>query len=105
MAQATFLAGFVEEAIAQSGIGNLSEEQKKYYIPQITALLEERIGLELLPKLSDKQMEDFAEMAASDAATAEQWKAFWEKNIPNFDEEMKRILADFAAQTKASLGK
>lgn len=105
MAQATFLAGFVEEVLAQSGMGDLSEEQKKYYVPQMTALLEERIGLELLPKLNDKQMEDFAEMAASPAATAEQWKAFWEKNIPNFDEEMKRILAEFAAQTKASLGK
>lgn len=104
MAQATFLASFVEEALANSGLGKLTSEQKRQYVPQITALLEERIGLELLPKLSDTQMEDFAEMAANESATAEEWKAFWEKNIPNFEGEMKRILTDFTKQVQTTFG-
>jgi hypothetical protein len=105
MANTSFLAGFIEEMLSASGFSHLSDEQKAYYIPQMTALLEERIGLELLPKLSDAQMEEFAQLAAGGKATAEEWKMFWGKNIPNFEEEMKRILTAFAKEAGAGLTK
>lgn len=94
----------MEQVLADTDLGALSEEQKNVYLPQITALLEERVGLELLPKLDEAQTQKFGELMDKDAA-AEQWAAFWPTAMPKFEEEMKRILAAFAKQVKGILAK
>lgn len=103
MSQFSFLGGFIEELIAQNGLEHLTEEQRKFYIPQILALLEERLGLEMLPKLNEDQMAQFADLAESPDTTGEQWKDFWYTSIPDFEGELKAVMKDFADQTKKIL--
>jgi hypothetical protein len=49
MAQFDFLTEYVLELLKQNGLGNLSDEQKNAYVPQVLAPVEQRLGLELLP--------------------------------------------------------
>lgn len=97
MAQATFLVQFVDEMLKETGLANLTPEQKQIYVPQMTALLEQRIGLKLVPQLDETQMQNLADLADKDAS-AEAWKTFWYNAIPNFEEQIKNILSEFAAQ-------
>ena len=94
-----FFTGYVEDVLAKTDIGELSAEQKNVYIPQLVALLEERVGLELVPKLNEARMKQFAELVGKETTPAE-WGSFWQTAVPNFSEEMKKILASFAGQVK-----
>ncbi len=97
-----FFTGYVEELLVKSDIGELTAEQKNVYIPQLVGLLEERVGLELTPKLDEARMKQFAELV--DAETSpDTWSKFWQGAVPNFQEELKRILGDFAGQVKSIL--
>lgn len=98
-----FFADYVERVLFSCGLTTLTPAQKQRYIPQITALLEERVGLELLPKLSKDQIERFMEMADDPATTPEKWKNFWYGALPNFEEEMARILSQFSAKARQNL--
>ncbi|PIQ96255.1 MAG: hypothetical protein COV67_10535 [Nitrospinae bacterium CG11_big_fil_rev_8_21_14_0_20_56_8] len=99
--QFDILSNFVENLI--SNVGDLSDEQKRFYVPQVTTLLEERIGLEMLPKLSEAHMEKYTELLERESTTADEWKTFWEMAIPNFQGEIEKILVDFAKEAKEML--
>ena len=103
MAQFDFLASFVEDVLNQNGLDRLSDEQKRVYVPQVLARLEERIGLELIPKLSDAQVEELGRMLEKNESSPEEWKRFWQTSIPNFEEEVKTILLAFAEDVKRIL--
>ena len=99
-----FFTGYVEEMLGKTDIGELSPEQKNVYIPQLVALLEERVGLELVPKLDDAQMKQFAELVDAETS-ADAWSKFWHEAVPNFQEEIKRILGDFAGKIQEILAR
>lgn len=101
MPQTDFLEEFVIKILDESGL-DLNDEQKKIYIPQIQSLLEERIGLVLMPKLSEEDREQFFKLVEDDVS-AEDWTNFWTASIPNFEEELKNILTKFAEEVKQSL--
>jgi hypothetical protein len=97
-----FISGFVENLLDSTG--DLTADQKLYYVPQVTALLEERIGLTMLPLIPEQFHEKYTELLASETATAEEWKTFWEMAVPNFQDELQNILVSFAKETKETLG-
>lgn len=99
----SFFAEYVERVLDNCGLAGLTPAQKQRHIPRITALLEERVGLELLPKLSKDEIERFMEMSDDPATTAGQWKKFWWGAIPHFEDEMARILSQFSAKAKQNL--
>ena len=105
MAQFDFLTEYVLELLKQNGLGDLTDEQKKTYLPQLLSQVEERIGLELLPKLSDANMEAFAGLAEKETTTPEEWKAFWYAAIPNFEGELQAILTGFTDEVRGILAK
>ncbi len=105
MAQFSFLSGYVRELLNQQGFDNLSEDQISFYVPQITALLEEKLGLEMMPKLNEDQLKEFAELVEKDDASEEEWKNFWYGAIPNFEEEFGKVLKDFSERVKDILAK
>ncbi len=102
MSQANFLGEFVVEILKKNGFVNLTDSQKQVYVPQFTGLLEERIGIELVPKLSAEKMKIFVGLLDK-TISAEEWKKFWYSSIPNFEEEMKKVLSAFAVQMMAAL--
>jgi len=83
----------------------LTDEQRRIYVPQVLARLEERIGLEMLPKLSKPQLTQFAKFAESENTTGEQWRDFWYASIPTFEEDLKKIIIAFGEKVSAILSK
>lgn len=93
----SFYLNITENILRQGGFGELSEAQMKQYTPSIAALLEERIGIELLPKLNDKQTEQLVDLVENSATTDQAWRDFWVAAVPNFAAEMERIVGEFMA--------
>lgn len=100
MAQFDFLTTYIEDLLTQVGLGALTDEQKKIYVPQFVSQVEERLGIELLPKLNRDHLAEFADLIERTGVTAEEWKTFWYGAIPNFDEEIKGILLQFAQEVR-----
>jgi len=101
--QFDFLEGYVEALLIQNGLDNLTEQQKEIYIPQILSHLEQRIGIEMLPKLSEKKIKDFSKLLEKENTSPEEWKDFWYGAVDNFEEEVKQILLAFAERVKQIL--
>lgn len=101
--QFDFLKGYVEALLIQNGFDNLSEQQKEIYVPQILGHLEQRIGIEMLPKLSEEKIKVFAKLLEKESTSPEDWKDFWYGSVENFEEEVKQILLAFAERVKQIL--
>lgn len=96
MKQENFLAKFAEEVLTKK-FGELTEEQKQMFVPEMTELIEERVGIILLPKLSQENAAEFADLLDKETGP-EEWKNFWYNALPNFEEEMKSILSAFVLE-------
>lgn len=102
MSKIDFLQEFVLEVLKRNNL-NFSEEQKIKFVPQILSLLEERIGLEMLPGLNDAQKEQFVKLSNNPHSAPKDWKNFWYSAVPSFEEELKIILLGFAEDVKRIL--
>lgn len=103
MPQFDFLTEYVLDLLKQNGMEGLTDEQKNVYIPQLLATAEERIGMALLPKLSDEQLKTFSRMVETEGTTPEAWSAFWKGSVPNFEGEVKMVLKQFAEEVRGIL--
>jgi len=90
----------VEEALRQSGFGNLSEETKKEFMPRFVAQAELRLGAALLPLLSESSAKEMSDMIDKQTANPDQWLVFWQKNVKDFDNVVRKILKDYADEMK-----
>ncbi len=99
-----FLTEYVLALLEENDI-ELTDDQKKMYVPQILAQLEMRLGLELLPKLSEAQKEKFAKMTNNENISVEEWKKFWYGAVPTFEIDIKNTLITFAEKVKQILAK
>ena len=95
MAQQDFLTRLAEQIIILAGLGPLTDEQKKQYLPTLVSLLEERIGLELMPLLDESGQERFAKLAGDQGTTAQSWQEFWSTHVPDFEERMMNMAGEF----------
>jgi len=101
-AQFDFLSNYINSLFDEIGLGNLSEAQKNVYIPRFTALLEERIGLQMLPLLTPDQLTQFGEMLEhSETVDEKNWSEFWHGSIQDFDQKIAEILKEFAQSAQA----
>ena len=98
-----FLKDYVEALLIKNGLGDITEQQKNIYVPQILGHLEERIGLEMLPKLSKTKITEFSKLLEKENVDPEEWKNFWYKAVPKFEEEIQKILESFAKRVKEIL--
>jgi hypothetical protein len=90
-----FLTGYVLQLFEEHGLSDLTEEQKQLYVPQLLSHVERRIGIVLLPKLSDEDRETFVSFTNKEASQ-EEWKTFWYEAIPTFEEDVKNVLTEFS---------
>lgn len=93
-----FYTDYILELLKVNKI-NLTDEWKNVYVPRLSALLQERVGAEMMPKLNSKQLKKFATLIDSEVAP-EQWRTFWIESVPNFDEELKLVLLRFSEDAK-----
>lgn len=99
-----FLTEYVLKLLEENGMGDLSEEQKNIYVPQILGHVEQRLGMELLPKLNDAQMDELARLMNKETS-AQEWSDFWHSNIPTFDDDVEQVLMEFSEKVKNILGR
>lgn len=106
MPQADFLRQYVELLLEESGIAvSFTEKQREGYIVELLSLVEERIGIELVPKLSSQDMETFTDMVKNAAATPREWSDFWHAALSTFEQDLHAILLQFAEEFKTLLSK
>lgn len=103
LTQFDFLKVFIEQLLDDNGFAEVSEQTRAQYVPLFTIEAEKRLGFALTPMLSDAALKELADMAEQGGASAEALRDFWYKNIPNFEEEVKKVLTDFAAEVKNTL--
>lgn len=82
---------------------NLTDDQKKVYLPQFQAQLEKRISNDLTAQLSESQIKQFVSLIDKPETSPEEWSNFWHTAIPNFDEELQKTVTAFASEMKALL--
>ncbi len=101
----SFLEQYVLTVLEESGFGQLSEANRRVYLPQLVAEAEYYLGLYLMPKLSTEGADKFAALANSGETSPEKWQKFWQEAIPNFDAEVKNVLIKFADRVRNILAK
>lgn len=97
-----FLEEFAEKVLSELGLSNLTSVEREQFLPQIVRNLELRLGDALLPLVPDSAAPQFRALAESDS-TSEQWMEFWHQTVPEFDDIIKKVLADFAQESKVIL--
>lgn len=102
-AQFDFLTEYVLQLLEDNGLGDLTEEQRNAYVPQLLSQLEERIGLQLLPTLSDEDKQSFVALIQNESASAEDWQTFWHNAVPDFEAQMSAILLAFGKEVQEAL--
>lgn len=101
----SFYFQIAENILRQGGFGALSPEQMKQYTPTLAALIEERVGIELLPKLNEAQAKQIVDLTEKGNTTEEEWRKFWTAAAPNFESEMARIVGEFAGAAQSAVKK
>jgi hypothetical protein len=100
--QFDFLTDYLLALLEENNI-SLTDEQKKIFLPRMLAQIEQRLGIELLPKLGDEDLSAFNDMLARDDVSSEEWEAFWQKAVPTFQEDVKSVLKSFAEEVSELL--
>lgn len=98
-AQKNFLEVYLLEVLNQNGFEKLDDDAKKTYFPQFLAQAEQRLGAALLPLLNEESANKFVELTKNNA-NPDAWYEFWNANIPNFEEVVKKTLNEFAVEIK-----
>ena len=97
-----FLGDFIDEVLRQANF-QLTEEQKDWYVPQLLALVQERMGSVLLDALSEENQKKYDALIEKEETTLEEWKTFWHVAVPDFDEKIKEALKGFVEDFKKGL--
>lgn len=101
----SFLEDFIMQVLEQSGLGELTEDNRQKYLPQLVAQAEYQIGLALMPKLNEEQAEEMGELMEAGDVTPEQWQNFWRLSVPDYDQVVQKVMEDFGKQCQQILKK
>lgn len=94
-----FLEEYAEKVLVDLGITNLTEIERKRFLPQIITNIELRLGDALLPHVPDTSASEFRSLMEKETAPDE-WMSFWKKTVPNFEALVARVLKEFAEESK-----
>ncbi len=95
-----FLEEYAEKVLEELGIANLTDIERKRFLPHIVSNIELRLGDVLLPYVPDSAAPEFRGLVENDA-TPDQWMTFWKKHVPDFEAVITRVLKEFAEESKA----
>jgi len=96
------LENYVLNILKENGYDKLDEADQKLYLIQFTAEAERRMGAELLPLLDEKSAKKFTELMEKENTSQEEWGKFWVANVPDFQNLIKKVMKDFAAEVRQS---
>ncbi len=101
--QQDVLEQFILKLLADNGLGNITDDQRAIYVPKLLSQLEQRIGIELMPKLSEPHLDKFSALIDDTQTTPETWQAFWHEAVPDFEQALQDIMEEFAADVSEQL--
>ena len=96
--QYSFLEEYIMDVLKQNGLGKLTEENRKKYLPQLSTEAERQIGLALMPKLNEQNAVEFAKMMEKSENSPEVWQKFWRDAVPDYETVVTEVLVKFATQ-------
>ncbi len=100
--QFDFLESFIHKVLDDAGFENMTEATRAQFVPMFVAEAERRLGMALLPLLSDAQAKELAELANKNTSS-ENLANFWQHNVPNFEQVVGQTLNQFAQEFKKTL--
>lgn len=100
----TLVEQAVLSVLIKHGFENLNENDQQAFFPQFVAEAERRLGLAVMPLLSEAAAEEFETLLKQDN-DADKWYAFWNTNVPNFDKLMSETLEKFGDEVAAVMPK
>lgn len=100
--QFDFLESFIHGVLDEAGFESLSEETRSQFVPMFVAEAERRLGMALLPLLSESQAKQLVELA-DENGSAEELAAFWQTSVPDFQQIVQQTLSVFAQEFKKTL--
>lgn len=98
-----FLSSFIEQLLDGAGFDTLSERTRQQYIPQFVAEAERRLGLAVIPLLTEESVKELTTLVEG-SPSAKELNNFWKQAVPKFDEVVKHTLNNFAEEMKKTLG-
>lgn len=96
------LEQFVLDALMKHGWDKLKPEDQENFFPQFTAEAERRLGVVMVPYITDEAAADMDKMLKEETAP-EAWFDFWQKHVPNFTEIVKKTMDDFASEMSTAI--
>jgi hypothetical protein len=99
-----FLTQYVLDVLAQLDLGDMTEQERQKYVPQLVAQVEYRLGVRFMEQIPEDKVEDFGQMLDGDKG-AQEWAAFWKSIIPEFDVQVKEVLDSFLEECKTIFAK
>ena len=84
----------IETLFLQYGL-ELTQEQRSWYISELSALAQEKLGMMMMEKLTPAQTTEFQKMIDNKETNNEQWKKFWETAVPDYEEITELALSSF----------
>ena len=96
--QFDFLEAYIHDLFTESGCGEMSEETKNKFLPQFVAEAQRRLGLAVLPLLSEESAEEFVSLMEQEDMSHEELKNFWHRSVPQFDEVVQQTLQNFSKE-------
>ena len=81
---------FDDKFMREVGLGDMPEDEKRAFMEHAEEELEVRVGQGVGAGLTDAQMDEFEQVAGTDAAAA-----WLEQNAPDFRETVARIFYSF----------
>lgn len=95
----SIFTNLLKNALVEKGFDKLSQEEQNNMLPQFEAALERRLGVEMAKYLSEAAATEFAQMVETVEDSAV-WFAFWQKNVPDFENKVKTVVLEFVEELK-----
>jgi len=73
----------------------IDERERGQYVLRLSALAQEKIGMELIARMNPEQLTTFNHLLASGKTSAFEWQAFWSKTLSDYEIIIEDTLRDF----------
>lgn len=101
--QFDFLETYIQRILDENGFEALSEQARAQYVPQFVAEAQRRIGVAVLPMLTEESANALAAIVKDEHVNAEQLRSFWEQHVPDFENIVKQTMDAFAVEMRQTL--
>jgi hypothetical protein len=95
-----FLKSYINKILDEAGFADITQATRDEFVPQFMAEAQKRLGLALLPLLPTVAEAELMAMQKNNVNDPELVRAFWLRQVPNFDEVSGRVLAEFGEEVK-----